>query len=122
MNKGDIVRIKATVEGRTVYYSAGRRREIRRMPEPKNRNYTGIVLGYSFIRTGEKVDGKYYDDPNYLRIEKHHRVIVVEPFEQDNTWWHGDKFKTNRYLKSVRCLEEDLELMEEKKDERVSQN
>jgi hypothetical protein len=110
MNKGDIVRIKATVRGVTIYRSTGNIREIKRLKEPKKFYRTGVVLGYSFIKTGDIIRGRYTDEPNYLRVKKHHRVIVIEPV---NSWnYYPIKLQdTNRYLEPVRCLEEDLEII-----------
>ena len=108
MNKGDKVIIKATVTSMKAYYTNGTIKKLGRFPC----QLTGIVLGYSFLKTGKIIKGNYYDEPKHLEVEKSHRVIVVEPLEQNRPFPNNGKFKTNRYLEPVRCFEEDLELIE----------
>lgn len=112
MKKGDKVKVKAIVKGQRIYKPHQYGKHIREIKRYK-KELTGIVLGFSFIKTGKIHSNRYYDDQNILHVAKSHKVIVVEPIEQNNTWLNDDKplFETNRYLKPVRCLEEDLELI-----------
>lgn len=109
MKKGDRVRYKTTV------YTARRRQDgkltkvIRRHEHPTE--FTGIVLGHSWLCTGQIKIAQYNDESNQLLIDEKYRVIVVEPLEQQNSWLYGDIYETERYLKPVRCFEEDLELI-----------
>lgn len=110
MKKGDIVIVKATVRAVRQYLSGNITKVIKRY-KIHGTPINGIVLGYSHLKTGKIIKGQYYDEPNELRVEDSHRVIVVEPIEQNNTWWGKPPFATNRYLEPIRCFEEDLELV-----------
>jgi len=114
LKKGDVVKINALARITKTYYSD---KTIRRDIATFNvQDITGVVLGYSFLKTGTIKPARYYDDVNYLDIDKCHKVYVVEPIEQYTTYWTKEKqnnrIKTNRYLKPIRCFEDDLELIE----------
>lgn len=94
MNKGDIVKIKATVTGS----SNGSTRKL--VKHKKFDSKMGIVLGYTFIYTG-RIESGWDNEPGYLAVGKSHKVVAIEPLECGN-----------RYLEPVRCLEDDLELVE----------
>lgn len=109
--KGDVVKINATVKSVPVYYQAGTHKDIRRYINKLQ--LTGIILGYSFLKTGKVIEGKYYDEPNSLQVEKSYKVYVVEPFEQYAPYSpNGERLiKSNRYLEPIRCFEDDIELL-----------
>lgn len=111
MDKGNIVKIKATVKSIPAYTPEGTVKKIRRYVYELP--FTGIVLGYSSLKTGKIVERNHYGEPNYLDVKENHSVIVVEPLEQYPPYNpNGPKLhKTNRYLEPVRCFEDDLEVI-----------
>jgi len=94
INKGDIVLVEAETNGKqTGPYHSKRELSTTRYSTPKK----GIVIGYSFIRTGNIVagNGDMYDyEPSYLESIIDNKVWVVELLE-----------KGNRYLKPIRVLD-----------------
>jgi len=123
MNKCDIVLVKAAVFGSTNdrpavhdHMPLGASASIVKMiHRPKmdgiTRNlwrvqYTkaweGIITGYSFRNTGRVLGGTDYEDPGYLYEDKRHKVIMVQPLY------------TNRWLKPIACLAEDIVSMQPK--------
>lgn len=94
--KGDIVLVNQEVYG----IKRGNKRVLFK-PHWFN-PYKGIVLGFSFIHTGRLTSSTYdgYDGIAELKITKSHKVWVIEPLSNGN-----------RYLKPIRCLESDIELI-----------
>jgi hypothetical protein len=70
-------------------------RPLRRMVYKES--FEGIVVGWAIRKTGEHRYGSGYDDPGCLFQEKNHKVIMVQPMD------------TQRWVKPIPCLEEDLE-------------
>ncbi len=97
INKGDTVLVKS----QTLSHRKSRTdRTLWTIPYLKPKK--GLIVGYSFLRTGHVIPGDMYDyEPGYLEDIIDHKVWVVELFE-----------KGNRYLKPIKALEENIEVVQ----------
>lgn len=111
MKKGDIVKINMTAKSIRAHTPDGIQKRIQKYSMKSN--LTGIVLGYSFLKIGKIIEGNYYD-PNYLKVDKTHKVFIVEPLQSYKPYSpNGEQWmNNNRFLEPVRCFEDDLELIE----------
>ena len=99
MNKGDKVKIKAICQGITTIAQGVTRYKMRSIQRIEAKtNLTGIVIGYSFIPTG-KYNGWENDD--------YFPIIYQPTFHK--VWNVSLLTNGNRYLRPVKCFEEDLE-------------
>lgn len=93
-NKGDIVEITGhTYAG----YLLGNMNKRQLLTIDYSKPVKGMIVGYSFLRTGERVPANSYDyEPAFLMNITDHKVWLVEPLNN------------NRYLKPIRCQEHQI--------------
>ena len=95
INKGDVVRFY----GGVVATYEGNNRTL--VPITFDKRKLGIVIGYSFLRTGKlECDSDNGYAWSYLYLPKDHKVYLIEPFE-----------RANRYLKPYRVFAENIEVI-----------
>lgn len=93
MKKGDIVLVKATVTANITGHKKVLSKDIYDVP------IKGMILGYSFIRTG------------YIEYDEVYNPILQTPITDNKVWIIESLKKGKRYLKPLKCLEEDVELI-----------
>ncbi len=105
--KGDIVKFNRTVYGFRNQKNNGSFERILGF-RYLGKYQTGMIIGYSFIRTGTVFESRGgifmgVDDyePGQLVNITDNKVWLVEPI-----------ISTERYLRPVRCLENDIELLQ----------
>ncbi len=102
LNKGDIVLANQEIYG--VNDSSQNKRILYKPHWFKS--IKGIVIGFSFIRTGKLREPDLYNlyeanyKPDYLYDIVDNKVWLIEPLS-----------KGDRYLQPIRCLESDIELI-----------
>lgn len=115
MKKGDRVRVREILETSYSSVELMKVQGFNLIHSPKNEynakrlyrqrvNFEGMVIGYSFLSTGNNSQGSYYEDdyePGYLMEDKRHKVWLVE------------LLGSQRYTKPLACFEEDLEVINE---------
>ena len=98
LKKGQVVEVKQVSYGFTEYKTNNRVLATRKLRKP----IKGIVVGYSFIKTGHVVSSTpgYDGDQGYLENIVNNKVWLIEPLTHEN-----------RYIKPIRALEADIEIV-----------
>lgn len=96
IQKGDIVSFNRFVRG---HHTPDYRNRII-IPFSGEKIIKGIVIGFSFLRSGQL---REEDNYLYLHLPKDTKVWLVEPLESDSNY-----VPKNRYVKPYRVLESDL--------------
>lgn len=99
--KGDIVEIRKVVFGHRDFYN----NRVMSIRKPKASEVKGMIIGYSFIRTGNV---PLENEPGYFNDIKDNKVWLVEPI-----------INTERYLKPIRCLADDIKLLPISENQRM---